>query len=314
MVSNLIDAKMVAGQRFAAKIVRWPAVAFMAAASSLYTLNYTKSWWNDLSERLGLTVNALDGSDFFENDKKQPPWWKRLLGRNVQEEEPILPVDVMNEVLEKEEFSKQLQNGVITRFDTNQYSANSPIEDRHVECHFPSSNALMFGVFDGHSGYHCSESLRRRLPQYLSSAMTKATNNNERVLGKINDFTVVGMEHSNNPDLMLPKNLANKQAMLKTGANEFSKYLDDIKTAFTRNDALVAAFKTLDNDICNEAIPHGVADNALLVGLAGSCAIASVIQGDDLFVANTGNIFFCRMRSTYCCNFSYINCRMHCMT
>ena len=277
---------MVAGQRFAAKIVRWPAVAFLAAASSFYTLNYTKSWWNDLTERLGLTLYALDGSEFFENDRKQS-WWRKLLGRQSHEKDPLLPVDVMNEVLKKDEFSKQIQTGVVVRFDTNQYCANSPIEDRHLECHFSTSNALMFGVFDGHGGYHCSESLRRRMPQYLSSAFSTAIGGTA-VQQDTKDFTLLGMEHMNNPDLELPKDLAKKQAALGAGANEFSRYLDSLKTELSTHDAMKLAFKKLDEDICNEAIPNGEADNSLLVGLAGSCAVVSVIQGNDLYVANTG--------------------------
>ena len=287
MVFELVDAKMVASQRFAAKVVKWPAVAFLAAASSFYTLNYTRNWWNSLTDRLGLTVNALDGSDFFENENKQP-WWKRWLGRNNHGQDLKVPVDIMNEFLKKDEFSKRICNGRVARFDTNQYSANNPIEDRHVECHFPSSNAIMFGVFDGHGGYHCSESLRRRMPHYLSPALSRAADDGSKVFGKLNDVSILGMEHLNNPDLDLPTNFIKKQALLGTGSNEFSKYLDGISAKMTTQDALKLAFKTLDGDICKEAIPNGVADNSLLVGLAGSCAVVSVIQGDDLYVANTG--------------------------
>jgi len=288
MVLESVDAKMVAGQRFAARIVKWPAVAFLAAASSFYSLNYTRSWWNSITERLGLTVNALDGSDFFENENKHP-WWKRLLGGNNHEKDLKLPVDIMNEFLKKDEFSKQLCNGRVARFDTNQYSANNPIEDRHVECHFPSSNAIVFGVFDGHGGYHCSESLRRRIPYYLSPALSRAANDGSEVFEKSNHISILGMEHLNNPDLDLPNDFTKKQALLETGSNEFSKYLDSISTKLTTQDALRLAFKTLDEDICKEAVPNGVADNSLLVGLAGSCAVVSVIQGDDLYVANTGD-------------------------
>lgn len=292
MILQLVETKMVAGQRFVARIARWPAVAFLAAASSFYTLNYTKRWWNDFTERVGLTVNALDGSDLFENDKKQAPWWRKLLGRHSHEEDLKLPVDVMNEFLKKDEFSMQLQKGIVARFDTNQYYANVPIEDRHIECHFPSSNAVMFGVFDGHGGYHCSESLRKRIPQYLSSALSKAVNDVKVYVQDTHDFTIIGTEHQNNPDLELPKDFAKKQASLKTGAGEFSKYLDGSTAKLTIHDALKLAFKTLDEDICKEAIPYGLADSSLLVGLAGSCAVVSVIQGDELYIANTGK-FVC---------------------
>lgn len=288
MVSNLFEAKMAAGQRFAARVARWPAVAFLAAASSFYTVSFTRNWWNDLTERLGLTANALDDSDLIENDKKQRPWWKRLLWQNVQEE-TVVPADVLNKILKKDEFSNQFQNGIVIRFDTNQYSANTPIEDRHVECHFPSSNSMMFGVFDGHSGYYCSETLKNRMPQYLSTALSKAAHiSDAAILEDVSNYTVLGTEHSDNPVFEMPASLASKQAKLGSGPLEFSKHLQSIQTEFTQNDAIKLAFNTLDEDICNEAIPDGMGDNSLLVGLAGACAVVSVIQGDDLYIANTG--------------------------
>lgn len=291
MVSNLIDSKMVAGQRFAARLARWPAVAFLAAASSFYTVNYTRNWWNDLTGRLGWTVNAFDGSDLIVNGKKQPPWWRRLPWKRAQEQ-PALPVDVMNEELKKYQFSNDMQTGSVARFDTNQYSANDPIEDRHIECHFPSSNAIMFAVFDGHSGYHCSETLRKRMPQYLSPALAKASNNTESISDNLSNYTIIGTEHLDNPDLEMPVSLAKKQAKLRTGSAAFSNHLLNLKTKFTYSDAMREAFNLLDKDICNEAIPDGVGDNTLMVGLAGSCAIVSVVQGDNLYIANTGIFYF----------------------
>eukprot|EP00795_Rhopilema_esculentum_P013969 gene13969-4931_t len=281
---------MVAGhnQRLAAKVMKWPAVAVIAAASSLYTMNHARNWWMDITDRLGLTVNALDGSGISEGGTKQP-WWKSILGR-VKEEIPAIPVEVMDEVLRKDEFSKPMNEGIVSGFDTNQYSANSPIEDRHIECLFSSSKSFMFGVFDGHSGYHCSETLRQRMPQYISCAIA-SDDKAKRKIDKIKSrsYDIIGKEHDDNPVIELAKNFDRKQKMLQTGSDEFCNFLDKSENRFSQSELLKLAFSTLDRDICKEAVPSGFADESLLIGLAGSCAIASVIQGDDLYIANTGD-------------------------
>ncbi|KAJ1980174.1 hypothetical protein H4R34_002557 [Dimargaris verticillata] len=79
---------------------------------------------------------------------------------------------------------------LVFRYDTNQVPSNSPIEDHHREWVMPfvqidsngppssSSNPLaqpgrwlMFGVFDGHSGYQCSRKVAHDLPLHIQRAL-----------------------------------------------------------------------------------------------------------------------------------------------
>ena len=204
-----------------------------------------------------------------------------------KEEEPVLPVEVMNEILSKDQFSKDFRKGIVTRFETNQFAANQPIEDRHIECHFPTNDSYMFGIFDGHSGFHCSETIRQRLSQYLSCALSKA-NNNVLDCNTAKSYKIIGKEHDDNPVITLPEDFSKKQERLGTGPDGFCKFLNNSKQDYSHDELLKLSFLSLDRDICMEAIPDDGGDESLLIGLAGSCAILSIIEKDHLYVASTG--------------------------
>lgn len=289
----LSEMKMVLGRQgsTATRMIKWPAVAVVAAASSFYTMEYTKNWWHNLAGNLGTTLNALDNGDSSNIDRSKPrPWWKKILGHYQQEEEPSLPAEVMREITGKEEFSKHIGKGVVSRFETNHISANSPIEDRHVECYFPDTEAMFFGIFDGHSGFHCSESLKRRLPIYVSAAVSKLHGKPLNHLELARKMDILSKFDEDSPLINLPANFAEKQNRLGTGVSWFCKYISsDICMSKTPEELLKLAFVTLDRDICKEAIPEEVADESLLAGLSGSCAMASFIKGHDMYFANTGD-------------------------
>ncbi len=267
---------------------KWPAVAVVAFASSFYTLDYTKSWWKNFTDRFGLTLRASDSFDLSEPGPTSP-WWKRLLGNYNKDPEPCIPLETIQEVLGRYEFSKDVNHGVVSKFETNQIAANNPIEDRNVECLFSNTDTLFFGIFDGHSGYHCSQTLKTRLPQYVSMAISKINNNLLKPADLQESIAVLGNNDVIMPPINLSEEFENKQKLSGTGIEWFSKFLSSTQcTSETHEELMKLAFLTLDRDICTDAIPDGVGDDSLLIGLAGSCAIASCINGDDLYVANTG--------------------------
>ncbi len=286
---------MFSGQGSAtSRFVKWPAVAVVAVASSFYTMDYTKTWWNNFADRFGLTLNALDSSDLSSNDGSRP-WWKRVLSKYQKQEEPSIPPDVLSEILSKNQFTKNIQNGIVAKLETNQISANLPIEDRNIECVFPNTDSFFFGVFDGHSGYHCSQALKDRMPQYLSLAMSKLHNKPVEVEYSNSTqkmYEVVGKDDYDLPLVTMPPDLEKRQSQLGTGIKHFSKLLMSKECKIKTHEELIKlAFVTLDKDICTEAIPDKFADETLMTGLSGSCAIASCVDGDDLYVANTGKLF-----------------------
>jgi len=61
-------------------------------------------------------------------------------------------------------------SNIISHYFTNQYNANNPIEDTFDIRLKPNTNTLqgsLIGVFDGHSGTHCSKYLREELLNFV---------------------------------------------------------------------------------------------------------------------------------------------------
>lgn len=59
----------------------------------------------------------------------------------------------------------------ITFLLTKLFQANRPIEDRHIEARLPGTDKYLFGVFDGHAGCACAQTLKERLFQYIAISM-----------------------------------------------------------------------------------------------------------------------------------------------
>lgn len=56
-------------------------------------------------------------------------------------------------------------------FDSNQLGSNYPIEDRRAVSRILHDNASLFGVFDGHGGTACSQTVSERLFDYIAIAL-----------------------------------------------------------------------------------------------------------------------------------------------
>ncbi len=96
-------------------------------------------------------------------------------GRRIVE---MLSPEQATEMLRKTEESFSVKRGQgVTRYDIVQLSSNDPIEDDHaeqiVEVKTPSADAqnddwMFWGVFDGHSGWTTSATLRESLISYVA--------------------------------------------------------------------------------------------------------------------------------------------------
>ncbi|KAJ3177173.1 hypothetical protein HDU87_004665 [Geranomyces variabilis] len=137
----------------------------------------------------------------------------------------------------------------VVAYHTNQVASNDPIEDYHSEHRL--SKGVIMGIYDGHSGTECADALSKYLGAYIGKAISE-----------------------------LPAaNKANRKAQVVG--------------------ALKSAFKRMDHDIINGAIdldtstPHADAvaamRSALRPAMAGSCAIVAYAEGNDLYVACTGD-------------------------
>lgn len=74
-------------------------------------------------------------------------------------------------LLRANERSLVLDDHAIARVDVSQLAANRPVEDFFSASKCLSSNAHLFGVFDGHAGAACSRQVSTRLYSYICAAV-----------------------------------------------------------------------------------------------------------------------------------------------
>lgn len=218
-------------------------------------------------------------------------WVSQLLSKKDSDLKPSLSPEYITSLLLCQEYSGKITNGIVSWFETNHYNANSPIEDRHCECYLQRNNAYFFGIFDGHSGWHCSESLRLRLPFYVSLAMM-GDGDRLKFLSKqvVEDDLVeyLGNPVDDCPSFKLPDTFAEKQKTLKSGVHHFADKAKDMVPKLTPGDVLKYTFLSMDRDITKEAIPNGKCNEAIWTGLSGAVAVGAYIENKDLYIANTG--------------------------
>lgn len=218
-------------------------------------------------------------------------WISKLLTKKDSDLKPSLSPEYISSLLQRQEYSARTKNGYVSRFETNHLNANSPIEDRHCECFLEKNNAYFFGIFDGHSGWHCSETLRLRLPLYVSLAMMKDVNRQMFISNQFEDSDLVeylGNPEDDCPSFELPKTFVEKQEGLQTGVRYFAEKAKNMTPKLMPGDVLKYAYLSMDRDIAKEAIPNGTCNEAIWTGLSGAVAVGAYVENKDLYVANTG--------------------------
>ncbi|KAI8916602.1 phosphatase 2C-like domain-containing protein [Powellomyces hirtus] len=141
----------------------------------------------------------------------------------------------------------------IVAYHTNQVASNSPVEDYHSENRL--KNGVILGIYDGHGGTECANALSQYLGAYVGKALSEL------------------------PVLPADKRAGGRKAQVVG--------------------ALKAAFQKMDYDIINGAIdldqatPYAdrVAEmrSVLRPAIAGSCAIVAYMEGNNLYIACTGD-------------------------
>lgn len=191
--------------------------------------------------------------------------------------------------LQKNEATKKIKHARVKSFDVNFLPSNSPMEDRFVAGISDSLGAAMFSVIDGHKGYLCSQFLQKHLLQYVYAELqTKAALTNKSDLEILMD-----MDSLASFDDFLATDYSNWKAK---GSHETQELLSssDIEKC------LKSAFVSLDNDISNTGLAvikmvnqgHSFTSDMkdkVMTAIDGACSIVSVVQGSDIFVANTGD-------------------------
>jgi len=163
------------------------------------------------------------------------------------------------------------------RVDTCTYAANFPIEDRHFERTVLGGAGLLLGMVDGHSGAECSQFLQDELGAYVEFVVA----HNLRVWeaqGRAGTPPPVRTDSST-------LRMATRGAALTDRDRVIASSL---QTAFELADAvflfrpfLRAADGT--NDDPDARLAH------LYATFNGACAVAALVHGGSVYVANTGD-------------------------
>lgn len=230
-------------------------------------------------------------------------WWQYTQGRRYAStpQKFYLTPPQVNSILKANEYSFKVPEfdgknvSSILGFDSNQLPANAPIEDRRSAATCLQTRGMLLGVFDGHAGCACSQAVSERLFYYIAVSLLP-----HETLLEIENAVESGRALL--PILQWhkhPNDYFSKEAS-KLYFNSLRTYwqeLIDLNTGESADidvkEALINAFKRLDNDISLEAQvgdPNSFLNYLVLrVAFSGATACVAHVDGVDLHVANTGD-------------------------
>lgn len=189
------------------------------------------------------------------------------------------------------EYDGQSPNTVI-KFESNQLAANSPNEDRRSAATCLQTKGMMFGVFDGHGGYACAQSVSERLLYYTAvSLMPQSTIQDiEFAMERMKPVLPILQTYKHPNDYVYREVASIYLAHLRMFWQEL---LDLEIKGLTVEDALASAFRRLDLDISLEAqapSDHDLFKNvALQVAFSGATACVAHVDDINLHIANVGD-------------------------
>ncbi|KAJ9049511.1 hypothetical protein DSO57_1023639 [Entomophthora muscae] len=200
-----------------------------------------------------------DDADTKENKKVEKSLEKRRK-KILEALSDVIPIsnDEANAILTKSENSNVFEvftGGKISkiRIDSNQVASNKEIEDRfHVDSEL-KNDLLILAVFDGHSGYNCSEYVSKNLP----SAVRKEVEPLFQSLAREGSFPRI--------------------------TELLTKITEKVQDTFCRlDDFIVHEIRKTKKDLARED---------LLPAVNGSCALLAAVDivNKNLFVACTGD-------------------------
>ncbi|VDK47748.1 unnamed protein product [Anisakis simplex] len=176
-----------------------------------------------------------------------------------------------------------LSDAAVARVDIAQLPANRPIEDFYASAKCLSSNAFLFGVFDGHGGALCSQNVSIRLFDYIcASVLPKHIVTNVSLNGRL-QWLCSSADHHLAPDF--------REEHEKNVRRFYRKVKSDVDITTVRK-ALQAAFCALDEDISSAALPNSqghVSRELAHVAASGSCGVVAHLREGHIHVANVGD-------------------------
>ena len=235
---------------------------------------------------------------FSRNGQEEKNWFSSLIAKRFKTIKPSLSESIVNSMLRYNEHTNKIgmkKPGVVSSFETNHFRANNPLEDRHCECYLKFNESYLFGIFDGHSGWYCSESLRTRLPLYISLALLNKGLRNKFISEEIKESDIIEYLGIQSEDELANEYipcLEEKQRQFRTGMDFFVEEINNVDKVGNDNvyETLKYSYLSLDKDITVEAIPDGICNEPIWNGLSGAVAVTAYIKDNDLYVSNTGKL------------------------
>ncbi|XP_067396195.1 pyruvate dehydrogenase [acetyl-transferring]-phosphatase 2, mitochondrial isoform X2 [Emydura macquarii macquarii] len=226
---------------------------------------------------------------------------KKAFRHNSTEEEDFnlqLTPSQINYILRAGELSHKIHEcdgkstNSVLKFESNQLAANTPNEDRRSAATCLQTKGMMFGVFDGHAGYACAQSVNQRLFYYIAVSLMS-----QQTLEEI-EFAMECMK----PVLPILQWYKHPNDMYQEVTSLYLDHLRvywqellnlDMELGFSVEEALIYAFKRLDSDISLEAQAplenEVMRNNALQVAFSGATACVAHIDSVHLYIANAGD-------------------------
>lgn len=115
-------------------------------------------------------------------DNRSRPFVPEHPRRHYDESGKALIAEAYETSLTENQYSLRTHSPLLARLDQTSVASNDPIEDRHSEHHFrlkhpedgSDQDVLLFGMYDGHSGWECAETLRYMLPHYAVQELLRS--------------------------------------------------------------------------------------------------------------------------------------------
>jgi len=205
---------------------------------------------------------------------------------------PMLSPSQVTSILSQLETSVA-GNGPVKCFDSNLLASNNPTEDRRAASELVQTAGGLFGVFDGHAGSACAQSVSERLFNYIALSLLPTdlfeqysqlmrSENVPQLLNKYRfreDYISEDLEH------------IYEQSLQRYVTETLSFSGDDVQLPSSIVDQLTSAFLRLDWDISQEALPSArPVDNDLLqVAMSGACTCVAHIKSLNIDVASIGD-------------------------
>jgi len=205
---------------------------------------------------------------------------------------PVLSPTQVTSILTQLETSVT-GNGPVKFFDSNLLASNNPTEDRRAACELVQTGGGLFGVFDGHAGSACAQSVSERLFSYIALSLLPTE--------QFEQYSQ--LMRSENPPQLLNKYRFREEYisddLLHIYVQGLQRYVtetlsfsgDDVQLPSSIVEQLSTAFKRLDDDISQEALPsaRAVDTDLLQIAMSGACTCVAHIKDLKIDVASIGD-------------------------